>query len=103
MGHEQPGRRFWQRLNQLGQLEYGGTWLSTHLWEHFAFTQNKTFLQSEAYPLMRGAAQFCLEWLVPDKEGNLITSPSTSPENVFITNKGYKGMYAFTAAQPTWP
>ncbi len=69
----------------------GGTWLSTHLWEHYTFTKDLNFLKNEAYPLMKGAATFCLEWLVSDKNGKLITSPSTSPENNFITPTGYKG------------
>ena len=69
----------------------GGAWLSTHLWEHYQFTQDKDFLRNEAYDIMRGAAQFCLEWLVEDKEGKLITSPSTSPENKYITSDGYHG------------
>ncbi|MEZ4773286.1 MAG: glycoside hydrolase family 95 protein [Bacteroidia bacterium] len=77
----------------------GGTWLSTHMWEHYMFTQNTDFLRSKGYPIMKGAAQFCLEWLVEDKEGRLITSPSTSPENVYITSDGYKGatLYGATA------
>lgn len=70
---------------------FGGTWLSTHLWEHFLFTQDSTFLNEKAYPLMKGAAQFALGWLVSDKNGKLVTSPSTSPENQFITPDGYKG------------
>jgi len=76
-----------------------GTWLSTHLWEHYLFTQDKKFLKNEAYDIMRGAAQFCLEWMVEDKDGNLITSPSTSPENKFISPSGYKGatLYGGTA------
>ena len=69
----------------------GGTWLSTHLWEHFLFTQDRNFLKNEAYDIMRGAAQFCIEWMVEDKEGKLITSPSTSPENKFISPSGYQG------------
>lgn len=69
----------------------GGAWLSTHLWEHFLFTQDKNYLKNEAYDIMRGAAQFCMEWLVEDKEGKLITSPSTSPENKFISPSGYQG------------
>lgn len=77
----------------------GGAWLSTHLWEHYAFTQDKAFLRNEAYPLLKGAAQFCLEWLVEDKNGKLITSPSTSPENQFLTPDNYKGatLYGGTA------
>jgi alpha-L-fucosidase 2 len=48
---------------------------------------------------MKGAALFCLEWLVPDKNGNLITSPSTSPENKYINSDGYHGatLYGGTA------
>ncbi len=69
----------------------GGAWLSTHLWEHYLFTKDINFLKNEAYETMRGAAQFCLEWLVEDKEGKLITSPSTSPENKYITPSGYHG------------
>nr|WP_319999752.1 glycoside hydrolase family 95 protein [uncultured Draconibacterium sp.] len=76
-----------------------GPWLSTHLWEHYQFTQDIDFLKKEGYPLMKGAAEFCLNWLVEDKNGNLITSPSTSPENVYITDKGYHGatLYGGTA------
>jgi alpha-L-fucosidase 2 len=73
----------------------GGAWLSTHLWEHFQFTQNKEWLQKEAYPIMLGAAQFCLGWLVEGPDGNLVTSPSTSPENRYINDKGYQGATLF--------
>lgn len=68
----------------------GGAWLSTHLWEHFLFTQDKEWLKNEGYELMRGAATFCLNWLV-EKNGELITSPSTSPENKYINPDGYHG------------
>ncbi|GAB3547670.1 glycoside hydrolase family 95 protein [Spirosoma fluminis] len=66
----------------------GGAWLSQHLWDHYAFTGDRQYLQRYAYPLMREAAQFCLDWLVEDKQGRLVTAPATSPENVFITEKG---------------
>jgi alpha-L-fucosidase 2 len=69
----------------------GGAWLSQHLWEHYQFNGDKKYLDQTAYPLMKGAAQFCLDWLVEDKDGRLVTAPATSPENVFITDKGYKG------------
>ena len=77
----------------------GAAWISTHLWEHYLFNKNKKYLQEKAYPLMKGAAQFCLDWLVEDKNGNLITSPATSPENKYITTEGYKGatLYGGTA------
>lgn len=69
----------------------GGAWLCQHLWEHYQFTGDKDFLKETAYPIMKGAAQFCLSWLIEDQNGNLVTSPSTSPENVFISDKGIKG------------
>ncbi len=77
----------------------GGTWASAHLWEHYLYTQDKEFLEHKAYPLMRGAAEFCLAWLVKDSSGNYITSPSTSPENTFKTPTGFVGatMYGGTA------
>ncbi|MBB2145131.1 glycoside hydrolase family 95 protein [Pedobacter sp. LMG 31464] len=64
----------------------GGAWLSTHLYEHYLFTGDKVFLKEKGYPLMKGAAQFMLNWLVKDKNGYLVTNPSTSPENVFNLN-----------------
>ena len=73
----------------------GGTWASTHLWEHYLFTQDQNFLEQKAYPLMRGAAEFCLAWLVTDSSGHLITSPSTSPENTFKTPTGFVGATFF--------
>ncbi len=77
----------------------GGTWLSTHLWEHYAFTQDKEWLKNEGYPVLKGAAEFCLGWLVEGKNGELITSPCTSPENGYVTDKGYGGatLYGGTA------
>ena len=73
----------------------GGAWLSTHLWEHYQFTLDKEFLAERGYPLLKGAAEFCLDWLVEDKNGNLITSPATSPENYFRTPDGYAGPTAY--------
>jgi alpha-L-fucosidase 2 len=66
----------------------GGAWLSRHLWEHYAFGRDEKFLQERAYPLMKGAAEFCLDWLIPDSQGRLVTCPSVSPENTFRTPEG---------------
>jgi alpha-L-fucosidase 2 len=76
-----------------------GTWLSSHLWEHYLYTLDKKFLAAKGYPLLKGAATFCLEFLVEDKNGYLITSPSVSPENKYIAGDGYKGytLYGATA------
>ncbi len=66
----------------------GGAWLCQHLWEHYCFTGDIDFLKEKAYPLMKGAALFCLDWLMEDKNGNLVTCPSVSPENAFLTPQG---------------
>ncbi len=63
-------------------------WLCAHLWEHFLFSQDKAFLRTRAYPAMRSAAEFCLDWLIEDKDGRLTTCPSFSTENVFLTPDG---------------
>lgn len=98
----------------------GGAWVSTHIWEHYTFSLDKDFLR-EYYPVLKGAAEFCLGWLVPyevdsgqltidssmrsdDQQSGsqlstvnsqlstyLITAPSTSPENSFVTSDGYHG------------
>lgn len=65
----------------------GGPWLALHVWEHYSFLPDADFLR-EAYPVLKGAAQFCLDWLVETAEGTLITMPSTSPENNFLTEEG---------------
>ncbi len=75
----------------------GGAWASAHLYEHFTFTQDKIWLQNKAYPLMKGAAEFCLDMLVEAPDGTLVTSPSTSPENIYITDEGYKGATLYGA------
>lgn len=75
-----------------------GAWFSTHLWEHYLFTGDKIFLKQQAYPLMKGAAQFMLHWLIADpKSGYLVTNPSTSPENTIkINGKEYQLTMAST-------
>ncbi len=75
----------------------GGAWLVETLWERYLFTQDKDYLRQVAYPLMRGAAEFCLDWLIPNPNNpdELITAPSTSPENEYITDQGYHGMTCY--------
>jgi alpha-L-fucosidase 2 len=60
----------------------GSGWLSTHLWEHYLFTQDEVFLRNRAYPIMKNAAVFYTDFLIEDpKTGWLISTPSNSPEN----------------------
>ncbi len=75
----------------------GGAWLVNTLWDRYLFTQDKDYLQSTVYPLMKGTADFCLDWLIenPKQKGELITAPSTSPENEYITSEGYHGVSCY--------
>jgi alpha-L-fucosidase 2 len=66
----------------------GAPWVSQHLWEKYAYQGDKNYLKNTAYPVMKSATEFCLAWLVDDGNGNLITSPSTSPENRFRGEDG---------------
>jgi alpha-L-fucosidase 2 len=65
-----------------------GAWFCAHLWEHYAFGGDREFLQSRAYPIMKSAAEFCLDWLIERKDGRLTTCPSESTENNFKTPDG---------------
>jgi len=65
---------------QWGMWPTGGAWLCQHLWEHYLYTGDIKFLK-KAYPIMKGSAEFFFDALIENKEGNLITSPSISPEH----------------------
>ncbi len=67
-----------------GMWPMAAAWLCQHLWEHWCFGQDRDFLATRAYPLMKEAAQFLLDWLVIDQQGQALTIPSTSPENSFF-------------------
>lgn len=69
----------------------GANWLSRHLWEHYQFTGDKKFLR-QAYPILKGAASFTLDWLQKDQKGHLVTMPSTSPENEYKDGNKGKGI-----------
>jgi alpha-L-fucosidase 2 len=75
----------------------GGAWLCQHLWEHYAFGGDEAFLRERAYPLMRGAALFCRDWLIEDESGHLVTAPSTSPENTFTAPDGRRAAVSVAA------
>ncbi|MFD1258593.1 glycoside hydrolase N-terminal domain-containing protein [Mucilaginibacter terrae] len=96
----------WAQTNPVGEgggdpkwanWSLGSPWLSQHLFEHYRFTTDKKYLRETAYPLMKDAARFCLNWLV-EKDGVLVTAPSTSPENVYILPNGTKGAVTIGSA-----
>jgi len=84
----------------------GAAWLSQDLWEHYAFTGDVEFLRNRAYPIMKDAAQFILDFLVPAPEGSrfagkLITVPSHSPENRYEKPNGEKAVQTYSATMDT--
>jgi alpha-L-fucosidase 2 len=91
----------WAMTNPVGNFGNGdpvwanwsmaGPWYCLHLWDHFAFNCDTPWLRSYAWPLMKGAARFCLDFLVSDPKGYLVTAPSTSPENKFKMPDGFTG------------
>ena len=67
-----------------GCFPMGGPWITFPIYEHYAFTQDKQFLDSTAYPILKSSAEFILDFLVKDKKGQWVTIPSNSPENRYI-------------------
>ena len=77
----QSGAPVWASWNM------GGAWVATHIWDRYTFNQDKQYL-ADNYDALKGAAEFCMNWLV-EKDGYLMTSPGTSPENLFKTPDGH--------------
>ena len=80
----------------------GAAWLAQHPWEHYCYTLDTAFLQERAYPLMKGAADFIVDFLVEAPlgtpvAGKLVTNPSYSPENAFILSNGDHSVFTYGA------
>ena len=71
-----------------GMWPMGAAWLSLHLWEHYDYTRDLAFLRNRAYPTMKEAAEFLLDYMTVDAKGRLITGPSLSPENRYLLPDG---------------
>lgn len=66
----------------------GAAWLMRHFRDRYEYGRDDAWFTRNAWPVMKGAARFLLEWLVPDETGRLITNPASSPENVFLDGNG---------------
>ena len=80
----------------------GAAWLAQHPWEHYSYTGDQKFLRERAYPLMKGAARFIIDFLVEAPAGTacpgkLVTNPSYSPENEFYLPNGQKSVFTYGA------
>jgi alpha-L-fucosidase 2 len=87
----------WGHTGLDGNIGYGLwpdglAWSSLHFWEHYEYTQDRTFLRERAYPMLKACAQFSLDYLVPDpKTGKLVAGPANSPENRYIAPGNVRG------------
>ena len=79
-----------------------GPWLCAHLWQHYLYSGDRGFLAGRAYPAMRGAVLFLLDFLVEDADGTLVTCPSTSPEHRFRTPDGRLAAVGAMATMDYW-
>lgn len=84
------GKAFWNTA---------GPWLCHDLWDHFEFNGDTTYLRDQAYPVMKGAAEFMSAWLVDDGHGHLVTPVGGSPENQFAYTDA-EGHHASAALVP---
>ena len=84
-GHSSPVGQFGQDENPCtySMWPMSSGWLCCHLWEHYCYTLDEAFLKKKAFPIIQGAVEFYLGYLVPYK-GYYVTAPSTSPENTFL-------------------
>ena len=85
-----------------GVWPMGAAWLCEHVWEHYLFGEDVEYLKRQAYPLMKGAARFILDFLVEAPEGTplagtLVTNPSHSPENSFLKPDGNRSLFTYAA------
>jgi alpha-L-fucosidase 2 len=84
-GYTAPGSVGW------GIFVSAGIWISQQMWEHWKFTGDTEFLRTRAYPVLREAAEFFLSYMVSEpKHGWLVTGPSDSPENWYLTPSGHR-------------
>ncbi|MFH1572191.1 MAG: glycoside hydrolase family 95 protein [Gemmatimonadota bacterium] len=89
-----------------GHWPMSGPWLCRHLWDHYLYSGDRAFLAERAWPLMKGAARFLLDFLVEAPAatpvaGQLVTNPSQSPENAFRTADGQGGYLCYGATVDT--
>ncbi|SNY72258.1 glycoside hydrolase family 95 protein [Paractinoplanes atraurantiacus] len=89
-GYSAPGAGIGWGLNVTG-----GAWMALQLWEHYEYGLDENYLREHAYPVLRGAAEFLLDYLVPEPtNGWLVAGPAESPENAYLAPDGTRGTVA---------
>lgn len=85
-------------LPQFAFWPMGGVWLAVQIYDYYRYTEDLDILRSRIYPVMKGASRFCLDFLQEGEEGQLLSCPSTSPENGFFTEQGEKASVSWSSA-----
>jgi alpha-L-fucosidase 2 len=67
-----------------GTFPMGGAWMTFPIWRHYRYNPDPEYLLETAYPILKGSAQFVVDFLVEGPDGHLVTVPSYSPENAFV-------------------
>jgi alpha-L-fucosidase 2 len=79
----------WHFTEPTGDIGYGMwpmgiAWSCQNIWDHYQFGGDREYLRNKSYPVMKEAAEFCIDWLVKNpRTGFLVSGPSISPENSF--------------------
>jgi alpha-L-fucosidase 2 len=81
----------------VGAFPIASSWLVLQLWDHYLFSGDLNYLNTQAYPAMKEAAEFMLDFLIKDKNGRWATAPSNSPENKYLLPNGEKHMLTYSA------
>jgi alpha-L-fucosidase 2 len=79
-GYTTPNWGFW------GYFPEASSWIGSHLWEHYLFTQDQNFLRKRAYPVLKANAEFFLDYLRINPKNGYLMGPSVSPENSYLFN-----------------
>jgi alpha-L-fucosidase 2 len=74
-----------------GIWPFGGAWLALHFWDHYDFTRDREFLWARGYPVLKEATEFLLDFMIEEANGQLMSGPSSSPENDYLMPNGTKG------------
>jgi alpha-L-fucosidase 2 len=86
---------------QAGVWPMGAAWISLHLFSHYAYSLDKTFLRDRAYPRIKEIAEFFLDYLVEAPDGTLQSGPSQSPENKYVLPDGTRASLCMSPAMDT--
>jgi len=86
---------------QAGVWPMGAAWIALHLFSHYAYSLDKTFLRNRAYPRLKEVAEFFLDYLIPSPDGALLSGPSQSPENKYMLPDGSKASLCMSPAMDT--